>query len=68
MTVYSAWNIRDVPRSVWRRNRQSVGLLRHARLRYLLCDRLDSETQRAVCNKNIKIDDFLYNGWDDGAW
>ncbi|KAL1950244.1 hypothetical protein VTO73DRAFT_5368 [Trametes versicolor] len=29
---------------------------------------LDAETQRAVCNKNIKIDDFLYNGWDDGAW
>ncbi|OJT02085.1 hypothetical protein TRAPUB_7501 [Trametes pubescens] len=29
---------------------------------------LDAETQQAVCNKNIKIDDFLYGGWDDGAW
>ncbi|KAJ7486640.1 hypothetical protein FB451DRAFT_1391541 [Mycena latifolia] len=31
--------------------------------------KLPSDIQTAVCNKQIKIDDDLYsNGWSDGAW
>ncbi|PIL28069.1 hypothetical protein GSI_09822 [Ganoderma sinense ZZ0214-1] len=24
--------------------------------------------QRAVCNNNIRLDDYLYNSWNDGSW
>ncbi|KAI1783624.1 hypothetical protein LXA43DRAFT_855247, partial [Ganoderma leucocontextum] len=29
--------------------------------------RLPSDIQSAVCNENIRIDNFLYGGWDDGT-
>ncbi|KAI0716635.1 hypothetical protein C8Q76DRAFT_767644 [Earliella scabrosa] len=29
---------------------------------------LPADIQRAVCNKDIRLDDFVYGGWDDGAW
>ncbi|KAM5536430.1 hypothetical protein V8D89_009866 [Ganoderma adspersum] len=28
---------------------------------------LPDNLQRAVCNNNIRLDDFLYGGWDDGS-
>ncbi|KAI0683050.1 hypothetical protein C8Q76DRAFT_772517 [Earliella scabrosa] len=30
--------------------------------------RLPDDIQRAVCNKDIRLDNFVYGGWDDGAW
>ncbi|KAI0743460.1 hypothetical protein C8Q80DRAFT_1181274 [Daedaleopsis nitida] len=29
---------------------------------------LPDDIQQAVCNKNIRLDNFLYGGWDDGSW
>ncbi|RDX46521.1 hypothetical protein OH76DRAFT_1485416 [Lentinus brumalis] len=29
---------------------------------------LPADVQRATCNENIRLDDFLYGGWDDGSW
>ncbi|KAI0351443.1 hypothetical protein OH77DRAFT_1506545 [Trametes cingulata] len=29
---------------------------------------LPNDIQKAVCNLNIRLDNFLYGGWDDGAW
>lgn len=29
---------------------------------------LPDDIQRAVCNVGVRIDDFLYGGWDDGSW
>ncbi|KAI0823192.1 hypothetical protein BC628DRAFT_1385090 [Trametes gibbosa] len=33
-----------------------------------LAHSLRPDIQQAVCNKNIKLDDYLYGGWDDGSW
>ncbi len=29
---------------------------------------LPRDIQQAVCNKDIRLDNYLYNGWDDGSW
>ncbi|RPD56169.1 hypothetical protein L226DRAFT_91823 [Lentinus tigrinus ALCF2SS1-7] len=29
---------------------------------------LPTDVQKAACNENIRLDDFLYGGWDDGSW
>ncbi|KAI0643022.1 hypothetical protein C8Q79DRAFT_202122 [Trametes meyenii] len=29
---------------------------------------LPRDIQTAVCNKGIKLDNYLYGGWDDGSW
>ncbi|KAI1782295.1 hypothetical protein LXA43DRAFT_1104330 [Ganoderma leucocontextum] len=29
---------------------------------------LPSDLQSAICNENIRIDNFLYDSWDDGTW
>ncbi|KAH9926292.1 uncharacterized protein BXZ73DRAFT_102974 [Epithele typhae] len=29
---------------------------------------LPADIQQAVCNTNIRLDDYLYGGWDDGTW
>ena len=29
---------------------------------------LPSDIQAAVCNEGIRLDDYLYGGWDDGSW
>ncbi|TBU46228.1 hypothetical protein BD309DRAFT_954473 [Dichomitus squalens] len=29
---------------------------------------LPADIQAAVCNQGIRLDDFLYGGWDDGSW
>ncbi|KAI1789396.1 hypothetical protein LXA43DRAFT_1062907 [Ganoderma leucocontextum] len=29
---------------------------------------LPSDIQAAVCNQGIRLDNFLYGGWDNGAW
>ncbi|KAI0780116.1 hypothetical protein C8Q74DRAFT_1217424 [Fomes fomentarius] len=29
---------------------------------------LPADIQQAVCNKDIRLDNFLYGGWDDGSW
>ena len=30
--------------------------------------RLPQDVQHAVCNLNIRLDNFLYSHWDDGSW
>ncbi|KAH9846418.1 hypothetical protein C2E23DRAFT_579536 [Lenzites betulinus] len=29
---------------------------------------LPSDIQKAVCNQNIRLDNFVYGGWSDGSW
>ncbi|KAI0770411.1 hypothetical protein C8Q74DRAFT_1218752 [Fomes fomentarius] len=29
---------------------------------------LPQDIQQAVCNKDIRLDNYLYGGWDDGSW
>ncbi|KAJ8496959.1 hypothetical protein ONZ51_g799 [Trametes cubensis] len=29
---------------------------------------LPADIQQAVCNENIRLDDYLYGGWSDGSW
>ncbi|KAH9924616.1 uncharacterized protein BXZ73DRAFT_79178 [Epithele typhae] len=29
---------------------------------------IDAYIQTAVCNLDIRLDDFVYGGWDDGSW
>ncbi|KAH9846419.1 hypothetical protein C2E23DRAFT_578839 [Lenzites betulinus] len=29
---------------------------------------LPADIQQAVCNVNVRLDNYLYGGWDDGSW